>query len=263
MFTPNLLSGTSREDIGMRSRIVIVDDEPDLRDAVAEYLTASGYDVTVAGDAAAMREIAREQSFNLAILDISMPGEDGLSLGRWLRSKMPVGIIFATASGTSIDRIVGLELGADDYIVKPYELRELLARVRSVLRRVPPPSGLVTDDEAPPRAARRVINFGGMSADLDGRIVTGLDGSVIEMAKSEFDVLEVFLTRSNRLLSRPAIAEAIGFADEAEDSRALDIRIMRLRKKIEADPSNPRFLRTVRGEGYIFSISDGAGQKSA
>jgi DNA-binding response OmpR family regulator len=263
MFTPNLLAGTSREDSSMRSRIVVVDDEPDLRDAVAEYLAASGYDVTVAGDAAAMREIAREQSFNLAILDISMPGEDGLSLGRWLRSKMPVGIIFATASGTSIDRIVGLELGADDYIVKPYELRELLARVRSVLRRVPPPTGLVTDDETPARAARRVINFGSLSADLDGRIVTGPEGSVIDMAKSEFDVLEVFLTRANRLLSRAAIAEAIGFADEAEDSRALDIRIMRLRKKIEADPSNPRFLRTVRGEGYIFSVSDGAGQKSA
>lgn len=262
MFTPNLLAGTSREDSAVRSKIVVVDDEPDLRDAVAEYLQASGYDVTVAGDAAAMREIAREQTFNLAILDISMPGEDGLSLGRWLRSKMPVGIIFATASGTSIDRIVGLELGADDYIVKPYELRELLARVRSVLRRVPQPTGTVSDDDGPVRPARRVVTFGGFSADLDGRMVTGPSGAMVEMAKSEFDVLEVFLTRANRLLSRSAIAEAIGLADEADDSRALDIRIMRLRKKIEHDPSNPRFLRTVRGEGYIFSLSD-AGQKTA
>jgi DNA-binding response OmpR family regulator len=262
MFTPNLLAGNSREDNAMRSRIVVVDDEPDLRDAVAEYLTASGYDVTVAGDAATMREIAREQSFHLAILDISMPGEDGLSLGRWLRSKMPVGIIFATASGTSIDRIVGLELGADDYIVKPYELRELLARVRSVLRRVPAPTGTVADDDGMARPARRVMTFGGFSADLDGRMVTSPSGALVEMAKSEFDVLEVFLSRANRLLSRSAIAEAIGLADEADDSRALDIRIMRLRKKIEADPSNPRFLRTVRGEGYIFSLAD-AGQKTA
>lgn len=256
MFTPNLLAGNSRDETAVRSRIVVVDDEPDLRDAVAEYLTASGYDVTAVGDAAAMRELAREQTFHLAILDISMPGEDGLSLGRWLRSRMPVGIIFATASGTSIDRIVGLELGADDYIVKPYELRELLARVRSVLRRVPPPAGLVSDDDGPARPARRVVTFGGYSADLDGRMVTGPGGAMIEMAKSEFDVLEVFLTRANRLLSRAAIAEAIGLDDEAEDSRALDIRIMRLRKKIEVDPSNPRFLRTVRGEGYIFSLTD-------
>lgn len=261
MFTPNLLFANSREDNAVRSRIVVVDDEPDLRDAVAEYLTASGYDVTVAGDAAEMREIAREQTFSLAILDISMPGEDGLSLGRWLRSKMPVGIIFATASGTSIDRIVGLELGADDYIVKPYELRELLARVRSVLRRVPPPTA--ANDIAAPASqpARRTVSFGGYSADLDGRMVTGPGGAAIELAKSEFDVLEVFLTRANRLLTRAAISEAIGFDEDAEASRALDIRIMRLRKKIEADPANPRFLRTVRGEGYIFSLADGAGSR--
>ena len=241
----------------MRSRIVVVDDEPDLRDAVAEYLTAAGYDVTVAGDAAEMREIAATQQFSLAILDISMPGEDGLSLGRWLRSRMPVGLIFATASGASIDRIVGLELGADDYIVKPYELRELLARVRSVLRRVPPQGSVPAASGPQPEAnARRVISFGGFSADLDGRVVIGPDGLPVEMAKSEFDVLEVFLTRANRLLTRATISEAVGFGEDAEDSRALDIRIMRLRKKIEEDPSNPKFLRTIRGEGYIFSLPD-------
>jgi len=257
MFTANLLSGISGEDNSVRSRIVVVDDEPDLRDAVAEYLTASGYDVTVAADAAQMREIASEQSFSLAILDISMPGEDGLSLGRWLRSKMPVGIIFATASGASIDRIVGLELGADDYIVKPYELRELLARVRSVLRRVPPPSSAASAEPAA-HSSRRVVNFGGYSADLDGRMVTSPDGAIVDLAKNEFDVLEVFLTRANRLLTRSAISEAIGFDEDAEASRALDIRIMRLRKKIESDPANPRFLRTVRGEGYIFSLAEGS-----
>jgi DNA-binding response OmpR family regulator len=255
MFTPNLLFGNSGDEHTVRSRIVIVEDEPDLRDAVAEYLGASGYDVMAVPDAAAMRELAREHVFHLAILDISMPGEDGLSLARWLRSKMPVGIIFATASGASIDRIVGLELGADDYIVKPYELRELLARVRSVLRRVPPPSEVAPAAKAP---ARRVIAFGGYSADLDGRLVTGPDGAPVDLAKSEFDVLEVFLTRSNRLLTRTAISEAIGFREDPEASRALDIRIMRLRKKIEADPANPRFLRTVRGEGYIFSLAEGA-----
>jgi DNA-binding response OmpR family regulator len=178
-----------------------------------------------------------------------------LSLGRWLRSKMPIGIIYATAAGTALDRIVGLELGADDYIVKPYELREVLARVRSVLRRVPQPTE--PQGAKVETAKRRFMSFGSFHADLDGRFVTGADGTVVDMAKSEFDVLEVFLTRANRLLTRTAISEAIGFVEDSESSRAVDIRIMRLRKKIETDPANPKFLRTVRGEGYIFSLPTG------
>jgi DNA-binding response OmpR family regulator len=253
MFIPNLLSADSGGETTLRARIVVVEDEPDLRDAVAEYLVANGFDVTAVADAAAMRALAERESFQLAILDIAMPGEDGLSLGRWLRSQMPIGIIFATASGTAIDRVVGLEIGADDYIVKPYELRELLARVRSVLRRVPAPADARTSPPAEPDAPRRRIFFGPYLADLDGRMVTGPSG-VLDMAKSEFDVLEVFLKRANRMLTRSAISEAIGLTEDPENSRAVDIRIMRLRKKIEDDPGNPRFLRTVRGEGYIFSL---------
>lgn len=262
MFIPNLLIAGNQGDAAMRSRIAVVDDEPDLRDAVAEYLAASGYDVMTAASAAEMRELVAVHSFDLAILDIAMPGEDGLALGRWLRSQMPLGIIFATAAGTAIDRIVGLELGADDYIVKPYELRELLARVRSVLRRVPQADAAAADAPAPAaskRPANKVVSFGSYSADLDGRLVIGPDGSPIELAKSEFDVLEVFLTRPNRLLTRSAISEAIGFSEDLESSRALDIRIMRLRKKIEPDPASPRFLKTVRGEGYVFSLPGGDG----
>jgi DNA-binding response OmpR family regulator len=257
MFIPNLLSSAdSGGEISLIPRIAIVEDEPDLREAVAEYLAANGYDVVAVEDAGAMRELVKAEKFNLAILDIAMPGEDGLSLGRWLRQQAPIGIIYATAAGSPIDRIVGLELGADDYVVKPYELRELLARVRSVLRRVPKPS------ETTPAAAeaidgpRRVVAFGDFRADLDGRMVTGRGGVIVDLAKSEFDVLEVFLTRANRLLSRSTISDAIGFSEEPESSRAVDIRIMRLRKKIEDDPSNPKFLRTVRGEGYIFSVPE-------
>jgi DNA-binding response OmpR family regulator len=253
MFIPNLLSADSGGETTLRARIVVVEDEPDLRDAVAEYLVANGFDVIALPDAASMRALAGRETFNLAILDIAMPGEDGLSLARWLRSQMPVGIIFATAAGASIDRIVGLEIGADDYIVKPYELRELLARVRSVLRRVPPPSEARSAAAAQPEAPRRRAWFGVYQADFDARTVTGPDG-VLDMAKSEFDVLEVFLKRANRLLTRAAISEAIGLAEDPENSRAVDIRIMRLRKKIEDDPGNPKFLRTVRGEGYIFSL---------
>src|SRR5690606_8322177 len=137
------------------------------------------------------------------------PGEDGLSLGRWLRAQMPIGIIYATAAGTAIDRIVGLELGADDYLVKPYELRELLARVRSVLRRVPAPSApICTRTSSGP--SHRIVGFGPFRADLDGRIVTGPGGIVLDLAKSEFDLLEVFLTRTNRLLNRAVISEVLG-----------------------------------------------------
>ena len=256
MFIPNLLSADSGGENSLRARIVIVEDEPDLRDAVAEYLGANGYEVTTAETAAVMRQLAETEAFDLAILDIAMPGEDGLSLGRWLRSKMPIGIIYATAAGTAIDRIVGLEIGADDYMVKPYELRELLARVRSVLRRVPRPSEPNADAVPAGETPRRIVTFGRFRADLDGRMITGPGGGLVDLAKSEFDVLEIFLTRSNRLLSRATISEAIGLAEDPESSRAIDIRIMRLRKKIEDDPSNPKFLRTVRGEGYIFSLSD-------
>lgn len=258
MFVPNLFSAGPGGQTTLRARIAIVDDEPDLRDAVAEYLDANGYDVTAVGSAAAMRELVAEKSFHLAILDIAMPGEDGLALARWLRSKMPIGIIFATAAGTSIDRVVGLELGADDYMVKPYELREMLARVRSVLRRVPMTEAAVPVRASEPavEAVRRAVAFGAYNVDLDSRLLTGPGGRVIDLAKSEFDVLEVFLARPNRLMTRSALSEAIGIAEEAETSRAVDIRVMRLRKKIEIDPGNPRFLRTVRGEGYIFALSD-------
>jgi DNA-binding response OmpR family regulator len=257
MFIPNLVSADSGGASFLASRIVIVEDEPDLRDAVAEYLGANGYDVATADNAAAMRGLAETGQFHLAILDIAMPGEDGLSLGRWLRSRMPIGIIYATAAGTPLDRVVGLELGADDYVVKPYELRELLARVRAVLRRVPRLGERGTEARAPAGAAQhRVVAFGPWRADLDGRAVTGPGGAALDLAKSEFDVLEAFLARANRLLSRATISEAIGLAEDSEASRAVDIRIMRLRKKIEADPANPKFLRTVRGEGYIFSLPD-------
>jgi DNA-binding response OmpR family regulator len=258
MFIPNLLSAESGDEIPLRARIVVVEDEVDLRDAVAEYLAANGFEVMTAADAVEMRALAAEQSFHLAILDIAMPGEDGLSLGRWLRSRMPVGLIFATAAGTPIDRIVGLELGADDYIVKPYELRELLARVRSVLRRVPPQAEIQARPHSASEPGRRVVSFGEYQADLDGRLITGPGGAVIEMAKSEFDMLEVFLMRSNRLLTRAALCQAVGFVEDSESSRAVDIRVMRLRKKIEDDPANPRFLRTVRGEGYIFALPTGS-----
>ena len=141
-------------------------------------------------------------------------------------------------------------------MVKPYELREMLARVRSVLRRVPRADDVPATRTEADSKPRRVVTFGAFSTDLDGRVLTGPDGAIVDMAKSEFDVLEIFLTRANRLLTRSVLSEAIGISDEPETSRAVDIRVMRLRRKIEDDPGNPKFLRTVRGEGYIFSLPD-------
>ena len=213
--------------------------------------------MTALGSADAMREAVETTSFNLAILDIAMPGEDGLSLGRWLRSKIPVGIIYATAAGTSIDRIVGLELGADDYMVKPYELREMLARVRSVLRRVPQPEEAHSLKADRRRAGatrgflRRLQRRSGQPrADRPGR---QCDRNGEERVRRAGGVPRRGRTGSSR---RSALTEAIGLTEEPETSRAVDIRVMRLRKKIEADPANPRFLRTVRGEGYIFALPD-------
>jgi len=250
MFIANLLLAGSGGETELRAKIAVVEDEPDLRDAVAEYLAANGFDVTPVADAAEMRALMPQQVFDIAILDIAMPGEDGLSLGRWLRNESSMGLIFATAAGASIDRIVGLEVGADDYVVKPYELRELLARVRSVLRRLPPSEERRKTGTAA-HTKRRVMAFGEFEADLDARTVLGPAGEV-ELSRGEFDVLEVFLERPNRMLSRSAIAAALGQGDEVDSSRALDLRIMRLRRKIEDDPSKPRFLRTSRGEGYVF-----------
>lgn len=255
MFITHLWGAGSGGETSLRAKIAVVEDEPDLRDAVVEYLEASGFEATGVPDAAAMRALARETRFDAAILDIAMPGEDGLSLGRFLRAQSPMGLIYATAAGASIDRIVGLELGADDYLVKPYELRELLARVRSVLRRMPPAQAAPAAGAHGSAKPRRVVRFGPFQVDLDGRMVTGPEGEV-ELSRSEFDLLELFLERPNRVLSRGSLAAALG-QDEGDDhSRALDLRVMRLRRKIEADPAHPTYLRTARGEGYVFVPGD-------
>jgi len=227
----------------VRARIVIVEDEPDLRDAVAEYLGANGYDVTQAGSAAEARTLLETESFNLAILDIAMPGEDGLSLGRWLRSKMPIGIIYATAAGTALDRIVGLELGADDYIVKPFSPKELVARVRAVLRRTAGGGAL---------GSREVLRAGGVEVDLPRMRVT-VKGRRVELTPTEFDLLATLVREPGRVFTRGQLLDAIrGVAFESYE-RAVDAHVKNLRKKIEQAPGAPRYILTVHGIGYRFA----------
>jgi DNA-binding response OmpR family regulator len=242
---------------GEDKRIAVVDDEDDLRDGVVEYLAMNGYAVEGYARAAAFREAQERDPVDLAILDIAMPGEDGISLARWLRTRGKTGIIFATAAGTSIDRIVGLELGADDYLVKPYELREMLARVRSVLRRLPAEpvqlaATALTPESPSPASSGKRVRFGGMILDLDARVLSDAQGAPVDLTAMELDLLAALATRPGRPLSRSQIIEYAGGGDGGDAERAIDIRVTRLRRKIEPNPDTPRYVKTVRGTGYVF-----------
>ena len=231
------------------STIAIAEDEEDLREAVAEYLRDRGFEVLEAGNAVAFRALIEGAAVDLAILDIQMPGEDGLSLARWLRGRSRLGIIFATAADQPVERIIGLELGADDYITKPYELRELLARVRSVLRRLG--DGVAVAPAEPAAVRAGVVAIGGMTLDTGARRLLRADGSAVKLTQGEFDLLAVLAQRAGRTLSRDQLA---GLLQETggEGGRAIDIRIVRIRRKLEEDPACAGCLRTVRGQGYMF-----------
>jgi DNA-binding response OmpR family regulator len=243
----------------LKRHIVVVDDEPDLCDALRDYLTRYGYRVTALSDGGALRALAGTERFDLAILDVNMPGEDGFSLARWLRSRSQAGIIFASANGQPIDRIVGLEVGGDDYVVKPFDLRELLARVRSVLRRVRSEAPEEAASELPAKAGageRQTLRFGGWVLDPGQARLTGPDSKPVELTAGEFKLLELLASSAGRVVSRERILACVS-SSEPESARAVDIRIARLRRKIEPDPENPRYLITVRGEGYQL-VPDGA-----
>jgi DNA-binding response OmpR family regulator len=229
----------------MQSLIALVEDETDLREVVAEYLTDQGFTVAAFGSAAEFR--AADTRPAVAVLDIAMPGEDGLSLAAWLRRQGSCGIIFATSAGQPADRVIGIELGADDYVVKPYELRELLARIRAVLRRLPAEPTAAPEPAAP----AGVIRFGGYVLDLRARRLDRADGTPVQLTSLEYALLEALARRPGRTLSRDQLAQ-IAHGREGADGRATDIRIARLRRKLEDDPSSPRFIATLRGEGYRF-----------
>lgn len=230
--------------------LAVVEDEEDLRDAIVEYFSDHGFRVLAAGSAAEFRALARTEAFHVALLDIVMPGEDGLSLARWLRQwPSRPGILFATAAGTAIDRVVGLEVGADDYVVKPYDLRELLARVRSLLRRLPSGEAAAA---TPGAKGPRTVAVGPHTVNLDARRVLDRDGRPIELTATEFDLLVAMITRPNRILSRSQLLAGERDAAGRDGDRSIDIRITRLRRKIEADPQQPALIRTVRGEGYMY-----------
>ncbi len=227
-------------------RVLIVEDDRQVRETVADYLESQGYEVAQAGDGAAMRKALERQAPELVLLDVRLPGEDGLALARWLRERHDVCIIMVTAAGEVIDRVVGLEVGADDYIGKPFDLRELLARVKSVLRRSATPKNT---------ASRRVL-FGNCQLDLDRHQLLGAGGEDIALTAMEFDLLRAFAEHPNRVLSRDQLLTLTRNREWEPFDRSIDIRIARLRRKIEDDPDNPKTIKTIRGSGYIFIPKD-------
>jgi two-component system phosphate regulon response regulator OmpR len=235
------------------SRLLVVDDDPRLRDLLRRYLTDNGFNVYVAENAQAMNKLWLRERFDMLILDLMMPGEDGLSVLRRLRgSNDPTPIIMLTAKGEDVDRIVGLEMGADDYLAKPFNPRELLARINAVLRRK-------AAEEVPgaPTQEDMSITFGEFALDLGTRSLTKA-GEPVPLTTGEFAVLKVFARFPRVPLSREKLMElARGREYEAFD-RSLDVQISRLRKLIEPDPSKPKYIQTVWGLGYVF-IPDGRG----
>jgi two-component system, OmpR family, response regulator len=231
--------------------IVVVDDEASTREMVGEYLGAHGFQVSQCDGGAALRELLKKTSADLIVLDLNMPEEDGLSIVRDLKQHSRVPIIMLTATASAIDRVVGLELGADDYIAKPCELRELVARIRSVLRRSQAAAAPAAVTDGQPAA--RSVRFGTKWLDIDAHVLRDDDGNEHPLTTSEFTLLKAFADNPKRVLSRERLLDLANARDPEAFDRAIDVRITRIRRKIEPDPDHPSIIRTVRGAGYVFS----------
>ena len=227
-----------------RPHLLVVDDDRETRDLLSMYFTEQGFDVDTVKDGPDMDAWLGKHSTNLVILDLMLPGEDGLSLARRLRADRKLPIVMISARGEEIDRIIGLEVGADDYLPKPFNPRELLARVRAVLRRTPKAT------EAQPRS--QSFEFGPFRFDPGVRLLQK-DGHDVDLSRAEFDLLHVFIDHPNRVLSRDSIMDLLDGRERDPFDRSVDVRVTRLRHKIEEDPSHPRYIRTVWGVGYQFT----------
>lgn len=228
--------------------VVVVDDHSDIRELVRQYLEQQGYRVSAAESGAALRRIIDRHSIDLILLDVMMPGEDGLSVCRHIRATTNVPIIFLTAMAEDTDRIIGLELGADDYLVKPFNFRELLARIRAVLRR----SGNLAGPA--PLSNPRKVRVGGWQVDIGRQEIYGEDGVGIPLSTAEFRLLKVFIDRPGLVLSREQLLDlTVGRVSDIFD-RSIDNQVSRLRKKIEPNPKNPSIIRTHWGGGYSLAV---------
>lgn len=228
--------------------ILVCDDETDLREMLQEYLQKRGYSVRLAGDADELRAEVEAATPDLVILDVNMPGEDGLSALRRLRGESDLPVVMLTAAGETIDKIVGLEMGADDYLGKPVDLRELEARIKAVLRRRSRPAEPASEKTL----NGQYVRFGDFTLDLEAAKLTGANGEDVPLTAMEFRLLKLFAENRARVLNRDQILEQAHDRSWDPYDRSIDIRISRLRRKIEKNPQKPTIIRTVRGIGYVF-----------
>lgn len=228
-----------------KARIIVCDDEAEMREMLDEFLTDEGYSVTLASDGVALRQLVPQIRPDLVICDLRMPGEDGLSLTRWLRAESHAAVLMLTGMGSVMDRVIGLEMGADDYLSKPFEPAELRSRIKAVLRRT-----MNASFAAQGRPSQRV-KIGRCVLDLEEKAMFDETGKNVPLTSMEFDLLHTFVTHAKRPLTRDQLLELAHHQRWDPFDRSIDIRVARLRKKIEVDPRKPRVLRTVRGQGYL------------
>ena len=246
------------------AHIAILDDEPDITALLATYLGSHGYRVSELHNGRALMALMQQDMPALVLLDLGLPGEDGLAIARQVRECGGVGLVIVSGRGDAVDKVVGLEIGADDYITKPFDLRELLARVKAVLRRTEPaaavatvaaaagPNGNGSNGGQRPRAGH---HFAGYTLDTAARCLLGPGGNEVALTSGEFDLLTVFVQHPGRVLSRDFLLERTRGREAAPFDRAVDVLIGRLRKKLEADAQNPQILKSVRSAGYILVVA--------
>lgn len=235
----------------MKSKLLIVEDEKALRETLSYNLTNEGYEVEICADGISALEVARKTSFDLIMLDIMLPGMDGFEVCRVLRTEMNTPILMLTARDDEIDRVVGLEVGADDYIVKPFSMRELIARVKAMLRRVRIMREEATIIQTPEPSSKEILQFGDLAIDTIRREVR-MRNKNLELQPKEYELLYFLAINRGRAMSRDKILEDVWGWDYIGESRTVDVHIRWLRQKIETDPANPARLVTVRGSGYRF-----------
>ena len=228
------------------AHVAVVDDEEEVRSSVSEYLVRNGFLASPCESGSALDRLMAERPVDLVLLDVNMPGEAGVSIARRLRARGRVAVIMLTANGENIDQVIGLEVGADDYLVKPTEPRVMLARIRAVLRRV-------NSEPEGPATMGRHVRFGRCVLDLDSRTLFDDDGQIVPISAMEYDLLRTFAEHPHKVLTRDRILDLAHHKEMEPFDRSVDSRIKRLRKKIEEDPAFPRAIKTVHGAGYVFS----------
>lgn len=234
--------------------ILVVDDDREIRTLLSRFLAKEGFRVSAAADGREMRKMLAEWGIDLVVLDLMLPGEDGLALCRSLRAGSDIPVIMLTAKGDDVDRIVGLEMGADDYVPKPFHPRELVARIKAVLRRSRAPHGGFSGGRVPDSDAQRFL-FEGWQLDTARRELIAPGGVLVPLSSGEYGLLLAFVSQPQRVLSRDQLLDLARGRDAQAFDRAIDVQVSRLRRKIEADPRNPQLIKTVRGGGYLLAAT--------